>query len=192
MMTSSKCKHFPRYWPFARGIHRSPVNSTHKGQWRSALMFSLICAWINGWLNNNEAGDLRYHCVHYDVTVMLAVDISVDALAPNSARPLAVTVRTIYIWFIFFKLSIILVIFWGTYDVIRNDHRHRMKSHGNLSVKDLFCRCFDINISNFCLLTRLNTKHPGDMLSPIPCKSSLPVSHYLFQYWLERRGVSFN
>ena len=45
-----KWKHFLRYWPFVRGIHRSPVNSPHKGQWRGALMFSLICAWINGWV----------------------------------------------------------------------------------------------------------------------------------------------
>ena len=37
----------------------------HKGQWRGALMFSLI--WINGWVNNREAGDLRRH---YDVNVM--------------------------------------------------------------------------------------------------------------------------
>ena len=43
----------------------------HKGQWRGALMFSLICAWINGWVNNREAGDLRRHCAHYDITVML-------------------------------------------------------------------------------------------------------------------------
>ena len=39
-----KWKHFPRYWPFLRGIHRSPVNSPHKDQWRGALMFSMICA----------------------------------------------------------------------------------------------------------------------------------------------------
>ena len=65
-----KWKHFPRYWPFVRGIHRSPVNSPHKGQWRGALMFSLIYAWINGWVNNGEAGDLRRHCAHYGVTVM--------------------------------------------------------------------------------------------------------------------------
>ena len=37
-------KHFPRYWPFVREIHRSPVNFPHKGQWRGALMFSLIYA----------------------------------------------------------------------------------------------------------------------------------------------------
>ena len=64
-----KWKHFPNYWPFVRGIHRSPVNSPHKGQWRGALTFSLICVWINGWVNNREAGDLRRCRAHYDVIV---------------------------------------------------------------------------------------------------------------------------
>ena len=59
-------KHFPRYWPFLR----SPVNSPHKGQWRGALMFSLICARINSWVNTGEAGYLRRHRGHYDVIVM--------------------------------------------------------------------------------------------------------------------------
>ena len=45
-----------------------PVNSPHKGQWRGALMFSF--AWINDWVNNREAGDLRRHRGHYDVIVM--------------------------------------------------------------------------------------------------------------------------
>ena len=67
-----KWKHFPRYWPFVRGIHRSPVNSPHKGQWRGALMFSSICAYINDWINNREAGDLRRHSAHCDVIVMRA------------------------------------------------------------------------------------------------------------------------
>ena len=65
-----KWKHFPRYWPFVRGIHRWPVNSPNKGQWCGALMFSSICAWINGWVNNREAGDLRRHRAHCDVPVM--------------------------------------------------------------------------------------------------------------------------
>ena len=64
-----KWKHFPRYWPFVRAIHRSPVNSHHKGQWRGALVVSFICAWINGWVNNRETGDLRRHRTHYDITV---------------------------------------------------------------------------------------------------------------------------
>ena len=65
-----KWKHFPRYLPFVRGIHRSPVNSPHKGQWRGAVMFSLICVWINDWVNNREAGYLRRYRAHYDVSVM--------------------------------------------------------------------------------------------------------------------------
>ena len=66
-----KWKHFPRYWPFVRGIHRASVNSPHKGQWRGALMCPLICDWINGWVNNHEADHLRRHQAHYDVTVIL-------------------------------------------------------------------------------------------------------------------------
>ena len=65
-----KWKHFSRYWPFVRGIHRWPVNSPHKGQWRRALMFSLICTWNNSWANNEDAGDLRRHRTHYDAIAM--------------------------------------------------------------------------------------------------------------------------
>ena len=53
-----KWKHFPRYWPFVRGIHRLPVDSHHKGQWRGALMFSLTCAWTKGWATNGDDSDL--------------------------------------------------------------------------------------------------------------------------------------
>ena len=65
-----KWKHFPRYWPFAQGIHLSPVNSPHKVQWRGALMFSLIRAWLSGLVYTREAGDLRRHRTHYDVSAM--------------------------------------------------------------------------------------------------------------------------
>ena len=65
-----KWRHFPRYWPFVLGFHWSPVNSPNRGQWRGALMFSLICSWINGWVNIGETDDLRRHHAHYDVTVM--------------------------------------------------------------------------------------------------------------------------
>ena len=69
-----KWKHFPCYWPFVGGIHRSSVNSPHKGQWHQALMFSLICVWINGGVNNCEAGDLRYRA-HYDDTIMFSISL---------------------------------------------------------------------------------------------------------------------
>ena len=65
-----KWKHFPRYWRFVRGIHQSPENSPHKGQWRGTLMLSLICVWINGWVNNREAGNLRRYRAHYAVIVL--------------------------------------------------------------------------------------------------------------------------
>ena len=35
------------------------------------LMFSMICFWINDWVNNRKAGDLRHYRAHYDVTVMV-------------------------------------------------------------------------------------------------------------------------
>ena len=56
---------FPRYWP--------SVSSPHKGEWHGALVFCLICAWINGWAHNRDAGDLRRHSAHYDVTAMILI-----------------------------------------------------------------------------------------------------------------------
>ena len=47
----------------------------HKGEWRGALMFFFICAWVNGWVNNGEAGDLRRHHAHCDVIVMFLRNI---------------------------------------------------------------------------------------------------------------------
>ena len=101
-----KWKHFPCNWPFVRGIHRSPVNSLHKGQWHRALIFTLFCA-LNkrlskqsiGWwfgtpsrslwrhcnVNNQDAGDLRRHRVHYDATVMFSV-ISLNGIHCNSGH----------------------------------------------------------------------------------------------------------
>ena len=66
MMTSSNGNIFHVTGFFCGGIHWSAVNSLHKGQWHGALIFSLICAWINDWVNNREAGDQichnAYHC----------------------------------------------------------------------------------------------------------------------------------
>ena len=82
-----KWKYFPRYWPFVWGIHRLPVNTPHKGQWRRALMFSLICAWSNDWVNNGEAGDLIHHRAHYDVTVMINEMFSIAILMCLFSEP---------------------------------------------------------------------------------------------------------
>ena len=44
---------------------------SQKGQWRGALMFSFICAWINGLVKNREACDFRRHRAHFDVIVLI-------------------------------------------------------------------------------------------------------------------------
>ena len=71
IMMTSQMETFSALLAFLRGIHRPPVSSPHKGQWRRALLFSIICAWRNGWVNNRDAGDLRGHRAHYEVTVMI-------------------------------------------------------------------------------------------------------------------------
>ena len=88
-----KWKHFPRNWPFVRGIHQSPVKSPHKDQWRGALMISLICVWINDWVNNREAGDLRRNRTHYDVTVMThcvveVIPLKLKHISKRGIRPI--------------------------------------------------------------------------------------------------------
>ena len=65
---------------FCAGIHRFPVNFPHKGQCRGAFMFSLICAWINRWVNNREAGDLRRYYAHCDVIVMKLIALRLLSL----------------------------------------------------------------------------------------------------------------
>ena len=62
--------HLPWYWSSLLGKFLSPLDSPNKGQWRGALVFSLICAWINGRAYNRDADDLRCYRAHYDVTVM--------------------------------------------------------------------------------------------------------------------------
>ena len=87
---------FPRYWPFVWGIHRRPVNSPHKGQWRGALMVSLICVWINNWVNNREAGDLRRHRGHYDVCYDVCLHTNITFIFGRCRRNLAVETHEKY------------------------------------------------------------------------------------------------
>ena len=89
-----KWKHFPRHWTFVRGIHRSPMNSPHKGQWRGALVFSLICAWINGWVNTGKAGDLRRHRAHYDVIVMVYLRHYITHKSIDFHKCISITLHT--------------------------------------------------------------------------------------------------
>ena len=69
MMMTSNGNIFRVAGPFVSGIRQSPVDFPHKGQWRGALKLSLICAWINDWVNNRDTGDLRRYRSPDDVTV---------------------------------------------------------------------------------------------------------------------------
>ena len=86
MMTSSNGNIF--HVTGSLWVHRSPVNSPHKGQWRGALMFSLICAWTCSLANNQDAGNWRRRRAHWDVTVM----IQYGKIVPNTQTKLQ------YIW----------------------------------------------------------------------------------------------
>ena len=90
-----KWKHFPCHWPFVRGIHQSPVDSPHKDQWHRTLIFSLICAWTNHWANNWDAGDLRCHCTHYHIIVILFYNILTYAICLWSTFMASEDMRTI-------------------------------------------------------------------------------------------------
>ena len=71
-----KWKHLRRYWHFVLGT--SPVTCEFPSQKASDAelwFFSLICTWTNGWVNSRDAGDLRRHRAHYDVTVMRYCDL---------------------------------------------------------------------------------------------------------------------
>ena len=76
MMRSSNGNNF-------RVTGRLRAESPYKGQWSGSLMFSSIWAWINDWVNNREAGDLRHHCAHYDVTVLELRNIPPPCITPS-------------------------------------------------------------------------------------------------------------
>ena len=114
---SSGMETFPRYWPFVREIHRSPVDSPHKGQWRGTWIFSLICTGTNGWANNQDAGDLRPYRFHYDVTITkysvspgghFRIDgVSVDIVYNSGSLPLSQDPHWVSNWSALYRCRVI-------------------------------------------------------------------------------------
>ena len=92
MMTSSNGNIFRVTGPCA---WNSPVPVTSP-QRPVTRMFSLICVWINNWVNNREAGDLRHRRGHYNVIVMVCVNQYLilvyfgdsDLILPVAIKPL--------------------------------------------------------------------------------------------------------
>ena len=71
-------------------------------------MYSLICVWINGWVNNGEAGDLRRYRARYDVTVMRTVNCSrcLSRYLLPSAYTLLILFQVPYQYFLRLVLSL--------------------------------------------------------------------------------------
>ena len=131
-----KWKHFPRYWPFVHGIHRSPVNSPHKGQWRGALM--------------------RRHRAHYDVIVMN--DFDSDEASENKFMRFMITA---FRWGICLILTVnyqnICMYNWcfpgfiQNYTDVFNDHcRKLFKIHINNS--------FDLTAAHMMIFNRFSRR----------------------------------
>ena len=97
-----------------------PVNSPHKGQWRGALMFSLISAWIKGSLNNREAGDLRRNHTHYDVIVMDDARAWISAFLNFCSGN---TISTVVMWYV---IGCVFLIYWWRKVKVISAHWWRM------------------------------------------------------------------
>ena len=69
-----------------RGIHRSPVDSPHKGQWRGGLMLFLICDWTNGPADNRDTGDLR-RLANQNIPICIVTTIKISIIGMSRVKP---------------------------------------------------------------------------------------------------------
>ena len=88
------------------------------------LWFFFICAWTNDWANNGDAGDLRRHRAHYDVTVVLCVSLKFPP-PPISGLPIPVSGVSSYL---------LCDTGTGTIGSCRLQGEHRLARSGNVVV----------------------------------------------------------
>ena len=134
-----KWKLCSRNWPFVRGIHRSRWIPRTKGQWRGTLIFSLICVWINSWVNNREAGDLRRHRGHYDVSVMSRVTL----------HSVVLHIYTIHVWVhLILEYIGILIVSWSHLGC-QKTHVLKFKSTLNLLKRICYLNWYDYVLNQY-------------------------------------------
>ena len=73
---------FSHYWPFVRGMYRSPIDSPHKGRAMRSILLSLLLAWAICWLIRRVANGLRRKCHVNVITRKYWPQILYDTLAP--------------------------------------------------------------------------------------------------------------
>ena len=166
------------------------MNSPHKGQWREALMFSLICVWINRWVNNREAGDLRRYHGHYDVNVMCRCRFQNQFLGRSSvsqspwrnmlllnSNELILAARQQQWWSSRITISLVIMM---TSNALRQSKR-RVK-YIKLFIMPRMCHhCSDAQMSRCldCLLSRLfrrRSKKSSKLRVTGFCKGNSPVT----------------
>ena len=135
-----KWKHFPRYWPFVRGIHWSPVNSPHKGLWRGALVLfydqrlsKRLSKQSWGWWFETPSCPLWRHCndkanqkyrwfwwqkvdTHiYQSNLDTKIDMKITEIANFDME---YHVETVYLDTVGNCAACILDVVWGVYDIM--------------------------------------------------------------------------
>ena len=70
MITSSNGNIFRVTCPLCGNSPVTGEFTSQRPMTRSFVVF-LISAWTNGWVNNRDPGDLKHHCTHYGVIVMM-------------------------------------------------------------------------------------------------------------------------
>ena len=115
----------------------------HKGQWRGSLVFSLIYLWINGWVNNREAGDLRRCRTHYDVSaIWVSIDKAIRRLFLRSCEVSRFRLRfERLLWYLIGYSTAVLLscmsnckaIWWFQYSITKI--RDFQKSYDNVSYR---------------------------------------------------------
>ena len=110
-------------------LNGSPVNFPRKCQWCGDRMFSSICTWINSWVNNRHAEDLRRNCAHYEVIVII---LERSLKQKQSA-----------FWWLILRKIIVIAVHWNP----------NVGCNGSLSPKK------DICLYRIPLTTEMTTRH---------------------------------
>ena len=61
-------------------------------------MFSVICPWTNGWVDNRDPGDLRRHRAHYDITIVLYVNFKMHNCTSRKENHILFWIRWALLW----------------------------------------------------------------------------------------------